>query len=90
VGDVQVGKLLTLHCFSDGAVWVGVDRRADHGEGIHVFWNWIVAIDLFGEAGPRAHNPWVSEIITTSVLIAGFTMRYIVIYAGQMAQVISS
>jgi formate-dependent nitrite reductase membrane component NrfD len=25
-----------------------------------------------------------------SVLIGGFTMRYIVVYAGQMAQVISS
>jgi len=38
----------------------------------------------------REHNPWISGIITTSVLIGGFTMRYIVIYAGQMAQVISS
>ena len=37
----------------------------------------------------REHNPWISGIITTSVLIGGFTMRYIVIYAGQMAQVIS-
>jgi formate-dependent nitrite reductase membrane component NrfD len=38
----------------------------------------------------REHNPWISGIITTSILIGGFTMRYIVIYAGQMAQVISS
>ena len=38
----------------------------------------------------REHNPWISGIITTSVLIGGFAMRYIVIYAGQMAQVISS
>jgi formate-dependent nitrite reductase membrane component NrfD len=38
----------------------------------------------------REHNPWISAIITTSVLIGGFTMRYIVIYAGQMAQIITS
>ena len=38
----------------------------------------------------REHNPWISGIITTSVLIGGFAMRYIVIYAGQMAQFISS
>jgi len=38
----------------------------------------------------REHNPWISGIITTSVLIGGFTMPYVVIYAGQMAQVISS
>ncbi len=38
----------------------------------------------------REHNPWVSGVITTSVLIGGFTMRYIVLYAGQMAQIITS
>jgi formate-dependent nitrite reductase membrane component NrfD len=38
----------------------------------------------------REHNPWISGIITTSVMIGGFAMRYVVIYAGQMAHVISS
>jgi polysulfide reductase chain C len=38
----------------------------------------------------REHNPWISGVITASVLVGGFTMRYIVIYAGQMAQFISS
>lgn len=38
----------------------------------------------------REHNPWISGIITTSVLIGAFTMRYIMIYAGQMSQAISS
>lgn len=37
----------------------------------------------------REHNPWISGIITTSVLIGGFAMRYIVIYAGQIARIIS-
>jgi formate-dependent nitrite reductase membrane component NrfD len=38
----------------------------------------------------REHNPWISGIITTSVLIGGFAMRYIVIYAGQIAHIITS
>ncbi len=38
----------------------------------------------------RDHNPWISGIITTSVLIGGFTLRYIVIYAGQLTRAISS
>ncbi len=42
------------------------------------------------QAELRDHNPWISGIITASVLIGAFTMRYIVIYAGQMAQAISS
>ena len=37
----------------------------------------------------REHHPWVSGIIGASVLVGGFAMRYVVIYAGQMAQVIS-
>ena len=38
----------------------------------------------------REHNPWISGIITTSVLIGGFAMRYIVIYAGQISLIITS
>jgi formate-dependent nitrite reductase membrane component NrfD len=32
----------------------------------------------------RDHNPWISGVITTSVLVGGFMMRYVIIYAGQM------
>jgi len=46
--------------------------------------HYIVHLEL------REHNPWISGIITTSVLIGGFAMRYIVIYAGQMSQIITS
>jgi formate-dependent nitrite reductase membrane component NrfD len=46
--------------------------------------HYIVHLEL------REHNPWISGVITTSVLIGGFAMRYIVIYAGQMSQVITS
>ena len=35
------------------------------------------------------HSPWISGVIGTSILIGGFVMRYVVIYAGQIVQVIS-
>ena len=37
----------------------------------------------------REHNPWISGIITTAVLVGGFAMRYVVVYAGQMTEVIT-
>jgi len=43
-----------------------------------------------GQVELRDHNPWISGVITASVLIGGFTMRYVVIYAGQMAQIVTS
>src|SRR4030043_2350858 len=46
--------------------------------------HYIVHVEL------KEHNPWISGIITTSVLIGGFTMRYVVVYAGQMSQIITS
>jgi hypothetical protein len=49
----------------------------------HLIPHYIVQVEL------RKHNPWISGIITTSVLIGGFAMRCIVIYACQMAPVIS-
>ena len=38
---------------------------------------------------PTDRNPWISVIFATSVLIGGFALRYIVIYAGQISQTIS-
>ena len=38
----------------------------------------------------RNHNPWMTAIVTASVLVGGFMLRYVVVYAGQIAQVISS
>jgi len=75
------------------------------GEFTLLFWILVVGVGILlplafevyeliphyiGQAELREHNPWISGIITTSVLIGGFAMRYIVIYAGQMAQIISS
>jgi hypothetical protein len=36
----------------------------------------------------REHNPWLSGVVATSILLGGFMLRYVVVYAGQIAQVI--
>jgi formate-dependent nitrite reductase membrane component NrfD len=41
-------------------------------------------------AEPSGHSPWISVIFATSVLVGGFALRYVVIYAGQISQTISS
>jgi formate-dependent nitrite reductase membrane component NrfD len=38
----------------------------------------------------REHNPWISGITAVSVLLGGFVLRYVVVYAGQIAKVISA
>ncbi len=35
----------------------------------------------------RAHNPWISGVVTVSVLAGGFVLRYVVVYAGQVAKI---
>ncbi len=37
----------------------------------------------------REHNPWLSGAVTLSVLAGGFVLRYVVVYAGQMAKVVT-
>ena len=37
----------------------------------------------------RPHSPWLSGVVTASVLLGGFMLRYVVVYAGQMAKIIS-
>jgi formate-dependent nitrite reductase membrane component NrfD len=41
-------------------------------------------------AALRDYNPWFSGIITLAVLAGGFFLRYVVVYAGQVSQIISS
>jgi len=75
------------------------------GEFTFLFWFFVVGIGIvlplslevyeliphyIAHKELREHNPWISGVITTSVLIGGFAMRYIVIYAGQIARIISS
>ncbi len=35
----------------------------------------------------REHNPWISGVVTVSVLAGGFVLRYVVVYAGQVAKI---
>lgn len=42
------------------------------------------------QAEMRKHNPWISGVIAVSVLIGGYALRHVVVYAGQSPQLISS
>lgn len=37
----------------------------------------------------RAHNPWISAVSASSVLLGGFILRHLIVYAGQATRVIS-
>jgi len=37
----------------------------------------------------REHNPWISGAVSVSVLAGGFILRYVVVYAGQMAKIVT-
>jgi formate-dependent nitrite reductase membrane component NrfD len=34
-------------------------------------------------AALRDHNPWLSGVVTVAILVGGFILRYVVVYAGQ-------
>jgi formate-dependent nitrite reductase membrane component NrfD len=75
------------------------------GEFTFLFWGLVVGMGLLfplvvgvQELAPhfvknrelREHSPWMTGVVTASVLLGGFMLRYVVVYAGQMAQVILS
>ncbi len=39
--------------------------------------------------GLREHKPWISGFTAASVLLGGFVLRIVIVYAGQMAKVIT-
>lgn len=41
------------------------------------------------QAAMREHNPWISGVITVSVLIGGYALRHVVVYGGQAAELAS-
>jgi len=45
---------------------------------------------LISRVAMREHNPWISGALTLSVLTGGFALRYVVVYAGQAAQIIAT
>ena len=38
----------------------------------------------------REHNPWISGAVTVSVLAGGFILRYVIVYAGQVAKIVAT
>jgi formate-dependent nitrite reductase membrane component NrfD len=75
------------------------------GEFTFLFWGVAVGVGVilplvleFYEAIPhvisrrvmREHNPWISVVVTLSVLVGGFFLRYVVVYAGQVAKIAGS
>ncbi|MBM4331247.1 MAG: hypothetical protein FJ117_08510 [Deltaproteobacteria bacterium] len=75
------------------------------GEFTFLFWGLVVGLGILfplalevyeliphfiKHAALREHNPWISGAVTGSVLFGGFLLRYVVVYAGQIAQVIAS
>jgi formate-dependent nitrite reductase membrane component NrfD len=74
------------------------------GEYTFLFWGMAVAVGVLlplslelyeliphfiGHAAMRAHNPWISGVTTLSVLAGGFILRYVVVYAGQTAKLVT-
>ncbi|RPJ37502.1 MAG: hypothetical protein EHM27_13000 [Deltaproteobacteria bacterium] len=74
------------------------------GEFTFLFWGLVVGIGILlplslelYELSPRLlrkgemrpHSPWLSGVVTASVLLGGFMLRYVVVYAGQMAKIVS-
>lgn len=74
------------------------------GDFTFLFWGLVVGVGIFlpfglelYELSPRllrkgemrAHSPWLSGVVTASVLLGGFTLRYVVVYAGQMAKIVA-
>ncbi len=75
------------------------------GEFTFLFWGMAVVMGILlplslevyeliphfiSRATMREHNPWLSGVVTLSVLAGGFILRYVVVYAGQMAKVIAT
>ena len=66
------------------------------GQFTFLFWGLVVAVgtllplclELYemSRASAVRHNPWISGVVTLSVLAGGFILRYVVVYAGQVVQ----
>ena len=40
-------------------------------------------------ASLRKHKPWISGVTALSVLLGGFILRLVIVYAGQLAKVVA-
>jgi formate-dependent nitrite reductase membrane component NrfD len=75
------------------------------GEFTFLFWGLVIVVGILfplsfevyelvprftRHAATREHNPWISGVVTLSVLVGGFFLRYVVVYAGQAARMITT
>jgi formate-dependent nitrite reductase membrane component NrfD len=75
------------------------------GQFTFLFWGLVVvvgtlfpfALELYEmihragkDATPARHSPWISGLVTLSVLAGGLILRYVVVYAGQVTKVAGS
>ena len=75
------------------------------GEFTFLFWGLAVVVGLLlplslevyeliphfiSHTAMRQHNPWISGVVSVSVLAGGFILRYVVVYAGQMAKIVTT
>ncbi len=73
------------------------------GEFTFLFWGMAVVVGVLfplslevyeliphfiSRSAMREHNPWISGAVTLSVLAGGFVLRYVVVYAGQVAKIV--
>ena len=78
---------------------VGAAQLIMGGPYTFLFWGIVVALGLIlplcleiyelvphfvRQTALREHNPWLSGVVTVSVLVGSFFLRYVVVYAGQM------
>ena len=83
---------------------VGAASLIMGGEYTFLFWGLAVVVGVFlplsfqvyeliphvvSRTGMRDHNLWVSGVATVSVLVGGFFLRYVVVYAGQAAKLVT-
>lgn len=74
------------------------------GEFTFLFWGLAVAVGILlplslevyemiphfiSRVAMRAHNPWISGAATLSVLVGGYVLRHVVVYAGQIAKAVA-
>ena len=74
------------------------------GEFTFLFWGLAIVVGIllplsfevyellphFRKPVTREQSPWISGVVTLSVLVGGFFLRYVVVYAGQAAKLVAS
>ena len=97
--------LFVLGLYTSPRSSVGAVGLIMGGEFTFLFWGLAVAVGILlplslevyeliphfiKHTEMREHNAWISGVVTVSVLVGGYFLRYVVVYAGQAAKIINS